>query len=257
MIDLQEKTHSVDAFTAKALADKCQENGWLHRGGYDWQDDPYLEDYPYAFSRIEDMGVLHRVLSGGNWAIRQGFLYEDLAFIQQVNGGDEWWTLKKSGNDWIAFESCSFEHTSENYLEFATVIESMHESSVEDCETLSYMKSSDVLSIPPKSWQAEGLPEGWTWVEYHDGSGHLRTPDDKRICAFDLQTREFDDPYGRYRLNEGYTFSQAEQDIATILKKDPFFHAPSLMAKAQGVRTSAEKLAYPSHATREPEAPRK
>ena len=36
----------VDSQTAKQLEDKCQENGWLMRGGYDWQDDPYLEEYP-------------------------------------------------------------------------------------------------------------------------------------------------------------------------------------------------------------------
>ena len=25
------------------LVAKCQENGWLKRGGYDWQDDPFME----------------------------------------------------------------------------------------------------------------------------------------------------------------------------------------------------------------------
>lgn len=26
-----------------AFVRKCQENGWLRRGGHAWQDDPYLE----------------------------------------------------------------------------------------------------------------------------------------------------------------------------------------------------------------------
>ena len=29
------------------LVEKCQENGWLKVGGFDWQDDPFLEEYPY------------------------------------------------------------------------------------------------------------------------------------------------------------------------------------------------------------------
>ena len=37
----------ADERTKRELADKCQENGWLRRGGYPWQDDPYLEEYPY------------------------------------------------------------------------------------------------------------------------------------------------------------------------------------------------------------------
>ncbi len=32
------------------LVEKCQENGWLKVGGFDWQDDPFLEEYPYEFS---------------------------------------------------------------------------------------------------------------------------------------------------------------------------------------------------------------
>ena len=34
----------------KSLEEACQKNGWLKRGGFAWQDDPYLEEYPYAVS---------------------------------------------------------------------------------------------------------------------------------------------------------------------------------------------------------------
>ena len=90
------------------LVEKCQENGWLKVGGFDWQDDPFLEEYPYEFSRTESVDRLREALGSGNWAIRQGFCYRDLAFIQQVNGGDEWWTLKRDGDAWTGFESWSF-----------------------------------------------------------------------------------------------------------------------------------------------------
>ena len=90
------------------LVEKCQENGWLKVGGFDWQDDPFLEEYPYEFSRTDSVDRLREALGSGNWAIRQGFCYRDLAFIQQVNGGDEWWTLKRDGDAWTGFESWSF-----------------------------------------------------------------------------------------------------------------------------------------------------
>ena len=90
------------------LVEKCQENGWLKVGGFDWQDDPFLEEYPYEFSRTDSVDRLREALGSGNWAIRQGFCYRDLAFIQQVNGGDEWWTLKRDGDSWTGFESWSF-----------------------------------------------------------------------------------------------------------------------------------------------------
>ena len=34
----------ADERTKRELADKCQENGWLKVGGFDWQDDPFLEE---------------------------------------------------------------------------------------------------------------------------------------------------------------------------------------------------------------------
>lgn len=79
----------IDNETAEKLERKCQENGWLMRGGYDWQDDPYLEEYPYEFCTAPDMESLASFFEHGNWAIRQGIVFDDLAFIQQVNGGDE------------------------------------------------------------------------------------------------------------------------------------------------------------------------
>ena len=132
-----------------ALVAKCQENGWLKIGGYDWQDDPYLEDYPYSFSLVEDIEDLRSAFASGNWAIRQGFVYEDLAFIQQVNVGDEWWTLKLAGDgtspeDWVDFESWTF-RPSANYSKgakaavFTNYIRSMQMATPRQCEMLAYM----------------------------------------------------------------------------------------------------------------------
>lgn len=86
----------ADERTKRELTDKCQENGWLRRGGYPWQDDPYLEEYPYEFAKAGSVEELRGFFAHGNWALRQGIVYEDLAFVQQVDGGDEWWTLKRT-----------------------------------------------------------------------------------------------------------------------------------------------------------------
>lgn len=232
----------VDEETKASLVEKCQENGWLKRGGYDWQDDPYLEEYPYEFARIEDIEVLRRTLGSGNWAIRQGFLYKDLAFIQQVNSGDEWWTLKKTDDGWIDFESWTFGGVAQDYREFASAITSMHVATPEECEDLDYMRDYEDLTLPPRCWQASGLPEGWRWLEYDDGSGFLTAPDGEKACTFDKQTREFTDVYGGHRIHEDFSFSKIEKQAASRLAGDPLFHAAPLAEQAEAARHAAVEL---------------
>lgn len=41
-------------------------------------------------------------------------MYKNMAFIQQVNGGDEYWTLIHDGNKWIDYESVTFRPSIEN-----------------------------------------------------------------------------------------------------------------------------------------------
>ena len=130
----------VSSTEKESLIAKCQENGWLRRGGYEWQDDPYMEEYPYSFVRTESMEDLREFFAHGNWAIRQGILYHDLAFIQQVNGDDEWWTLKRLGDGgWLAFESWTFGGISEDARRFSEAIVSMEMATPEECRRLVYM----------------------------------------------------------------------------------------------------------------------
>ena len=129
----------VDKETRNQLIDKCQENEWVKYDGYAWQDDPYLEQYPYAFCVARNMESLREFFVHGNWAIRQGILYNDLAFIQQVDGGDEWWTLKRTPEGWVEFESMSFDSVAREPLEFARQITSMQMATPAQCECLEYM----------------------------------------------------------------------------------------------------------------------
>lgn len=117
------------------LVEKCQENGWLKVGGFDWQDDPFLEEYPYEFSRTDSVDRLREALGSGNWAIRQGFCYRNLAFIQQVNGGDEWWTLKRDGDAWTGFESWSFGAIAQEPERFERAMRDMCEATPEQCRS--------------------------------------------------------------------------------------------------------------------------
>ena len=129
----------VDEKTAQELIGKCQENGWIKRGGYDWQDDPFLEDYPYEFGKAEKLEELRDFFAHGNWAIRQGIVFDDLAFVQQDNGGDEWWTLKRTPDGWLDFESFSFRWANEDPQAFNRVITSMQMATPDQCLHLEYM----------------------------------------------------------------------------------------------------------------------
>ena len=44
---------------------------------------------------------------------------------------------------------------------------------------------------------ASSLPDGWTWNDYDDGSGSLKSPSGHRYYSYDLQMQEYTLPYGR------------------------------------------------------------
>lgn len=135
----------VDPQTHAELVAKCQDNGWLKVGGYAWQDDPYLEEYPYGFALAGSVDELRGFFAHGNWALRQGIVYEDLAFVQQVDGGDEWWTLKRTDSGWLGFESWSFGRIAQEPERFAYAIECMHRATPEQCKRLDYMSAGPSL----------------------------------------------------------------------------------------------------------------
>lgn len=100
-------------FTEEELTAKCQENFWLRLGGPDKEPDApgfwYPSyDYSYCYSACKTVEELKEAFLQGNWAIRQGFIHKSLAFINQVNAGDEWWTVKKFPDGIISFESVTF-----------------------------------------------------------------------------------------------------------------------------------------------------
>lgn len=60
----------------------------------------------------------------------------------------------------------------------------------------------EVFDAQPKVTQAGLLPEGWNWVDYGDGSGHLEEPDGKKWFLYDLHH----DAYVEFRRDEDCTW---------------------------------------------------
>jgi hypothetical protein len=57
--------------------------------------------------------------------------------VNQVNGGDEWWTLKIDGDELVPFESITWQRLIEQGL-FEIYIRRMHAASVANCKSLDY-----------------------------------------------------------------------------------------------------------------------
>jgi len=97
-------------FTLEELTVKQQENSWLRNR--DAEDGIYTEypTYDYSYTAYECFTVeeLTKAFLYGNWSIRQCFTYKNLAFINQINAGDEWLTVKKFlDGRLLAFDSCT------------------------------------------------------------------------------------------------------------------------------------------------------
>ena len=69
------------------------------------------QDCQFSARRIESKEELLGLFGRGNWSINVGFVWQDLAFVQQSDGGDEWLTLReREDGSWQSFESISFYH---------------------------------------------------------------------------------------------------------------------------------------------------
>lgn len=56
-----------------------------------------------SFSVVYDINKRKRLFEHGNWCMNQAFIFKNLAFINQVNGGDEWYTIKQFGFECIEY----------------------------------------------------------------------------------------------------------------------------------------------------------
>lgn len=207
-----------------SLVQKCQENGWLKLGGFDWQDDPWLEEYPYDFSRASTINDLADFFSSGNWAIRQGVLFGDLAFIQQVNGGDEWWTLKRCPDgSWLDFESYNMSRILPDMSRFTQAIASMQLATPDECKGLRYLMPKAALI-----WEGEAFPD--------DSSGYVRAYDEN----FELEVVAS-------RIGRGVSMT-AREDTLDGLDSDNFNTLLEQIKAAVEQASQSEKTELPPNA---------
>jgi hypothetical protein len=122
-----------------AVYNTIQNNPWLKVNGAGFDDGLYVEsDYEFGLIRFDDIQNLAAFFHHGNWGLRTGVTYRDLVFVNQVNGGDEWLTLKilPDGTP-MSFESITFLPSIENDT-FERLITDLVKATPEQCKKLEY-----------------------------------------------------------------------------------------------------------------------
>ncbi|MEU9685379.1 DUF3846 domain-containing protein [Amycolatopsis japonica] len=99
---------------------------WISQAG----DPPFTRGSFVGCYSVEE---LEQRLRFTNWSLGTAFYYRDLCFIQQVDGGDEWLTIRHG----IAFESMTLMPFIEQG-EFAPLVRRLLAASKEQCEMLTY-----------------------------------------------------------------------------------------------------------------------
>ncbi|SEN01072.1 hypothetical protein SAMN05192574_102167 [Mucilaginibacter gossypiicola] len=117
-------------FDAKHLLDKWEaigkKNRWIREA-----HDPAFDKYMLV--RCATAAELEAGLKQGNWCLGQGFHFKNLCFINQIDGGDEWLTIK----DDYAFESFTFSRIIERG-EFKDYLQRLLNATKEQCINLEY-----------------------------------------------------------------------------------------------------------------------
>jgi hypothetical protein len=122
----------------RAVSEIAMENQWLNNT----TDYPLLA-YPFEFMEPASIEGMKMIFSTQNWAIRQGIVFRNLCFINQIDGGDEWLTIKQfEDGTQLAFESIIFCEIANDDdavgINFEALIESLLKADYEQCKTPNY-----------------------------------------------------------------------------------------------------------------------
>lgn len=115
------------------LAVACLKNRWLSRGiTIDHHNTtPLIQKF--SFLNSESLEGLLEYFRSGPHGIREGVVYRDLAFVQQVDMGDEWLVLKREFDSetgeafWLPFESYSFDRIVESSARFECAVSALRD----------------------------------------------------------------------------------------------------------------------------------
>jgi hypothetical protein len=121
---------------------ESQKNRWVMNWLKLGKQNPWIreaEDPPFntqSFHECQTDKELLDKFEHGNWCTGQAFFVGNLCFINQVNGGDEWLTIK----DGTPFESISFGYIIKHKgtEEAQKLIDDIRASTVEQCKNLEY-----------------------------------------------------------------------------------------------------------------------
>ena len=115
-------------------------NGWCS-GSFAMQDGDFITEEDRlnrnSFKIYTDLEELKETLSRNNWCLGASCVYNDLCFMNQVDGGGEWLTIKRFGDEAIAFESMSTALIIEDG-KFEEMIKRLEAATKEQCKTLTY-----------------------------------------------------------------------------------------------------------------------
>ena len=101
-------------------------NTWIC-GAY---DPPFGRE---SFAECKTIAELKEKFDQGNWTLGQAFFHDDLCFINQVNGGDEWLTIKQG----TAFDSITMRAIIKDGR-FEKLLERIKQATAEQCRALDY-----------------------------------------------------------------------------------------------------------------------
>jgi len=106
-----------------------KKNAWIREA-----DDPPFNTR--SFHECKDDAELLDKFTNGNWCLGQAFHVGDLCFIQQVDGGDEWLTIKQD----VPFESISFGAIirREGREAAQAILDRIRSATIERCRSLDY-----------------------------------------------------------------------------------------------------------------------
>lgn len=129
-----------DLLRAKALAEVCRNREIFSPLDCSLWNDPVPGDpFPYGFCRFDDPSMLKLFFQFGNWAQGVGVLYHDLAFVNQISGVGDWWTLKYDCEQgcWVHFESIRF-YSIIASGSFEALIGRLDAASIQQCKDCTY-----------------------------------------------------------------------------------------------------------------------
>jgi hypothetical protein len=112
-------------------------NTWLKIGKKNvWIKEAYDPDFNLkSFSECTTINELVENFTDKCWCLGQAFYYQNICFIQQVDGGDEWLVIK----DDYAFESWSCDLMIKRDI-FEHQLNCVLQATKEQCLSLTYLK---------------------------------------------------------------------------------------------------------------------